>query len=86
MNESYVFPEIQILLEGLGKMQTLNEVTPVINFITCVDLYSLNRISRGGQGRGGVLLFIVIINLFVNNEGFGSYFWGKNVRNYVKGF
>lgn len=49
MNESYVFPEIQILLEGLGKMQTLNEVTPVINFITCVDLYSLNRISRGGR-------------------------------------
>lgn len=34
MCESYVFLEIQILLEGLGKMQIFNEATPVISFIT----------------------------------------------------
>lgn len=45
MNESHVFPEIQVLLEGLGKM--VNEVTPTIDFITCVDLHSLNRITEG---------------------------------------
>lgn len=45
MNESHVFPEIQVLLKGLGK--TLNEVAPTVDFITCVDLYSLNRITEG---------------------------------------
>lgn len=41
ISESYVCPEMQILLEGLGKMQTFSEVTPVISFITCGLTYTL---------------------------------------------
>lgn len=67
------------LVEGLGKM--LNEVTPTIDFITCVDLRSLNEITEG--------VCIIIIDLYIyllKMRGLAVILEEKNFWTYMKGF